>query len=85
MPNVAPSVKVLADCGGKTDDDDAFFNDLSNARPGERKVDESKLFGMEGLAGPPERCEITLSLERGATPPQRFCYRSGETTPGACK
>ena len=84
MPHVAPHLKVAARCGSAVDQDQAFFMDLSRALPGDRKVDTVGLFGVNSFATPPDRCELTLSLTEGATPPQRYCFQGGRTTPGAC-
>lgn len=84
MPHVAPHVRVAARCGSAIDEGKAFFMDLSNARPGDRKVDTVRLFGVRSFDTPPERCELTLSLSEGASPPQRYCFQRGRTTPGAC-
>jgi hypothetical protein len=58
--------------------------DLSNAMPGDRKVDAVQLFRVRSFDTPPDRCELTLSLSEGATPPQRYCFQGNRTTPGAC-
>jgi hypothetical protein len=84
MPHVAPHVIVAARCGAAVDQAQAFFMNLSRALPGDRKIDTVELFGVSSFATPPERCELTLSLSEGATPPQRFCFQGGKTTPGAC-
>lgn len=84
MPHVAPHVLVAARCGSATDEGNAFFMHLSNAMPGDRKVDTVRLFGVRSFATPPDRCDLTLSLTEGATPPQRYCFQGGRTTPGAC-
>jgi hypothetical protein len=86
MPHVAPHIVVRARCGNAHDEGDAFFMDLSNARPGDRKLDTIDLFEMDSFQTDPDRCELTLSMsEGGATPPQRFCYEGGRTVPGACR
>ena len=84
MPHVAPHVVVAARCGTSTDDTKAFFMDLSNAEPGDRKVATVRLFEVRTLGAPPDRCELVLSLSEGATPPQRFCHQGGRTAPGPC-
>lgn len=84
MPHVAPHVRVSARCGPALDEDKAFFMDLSNARPGDRKVDTVRLFGIHPFDTPPDRCELTLALTEGASPPERYCFQGGRTTPGAC-
>ncbi len=84
MPHVAPHVGVAARCGSAVDQRQAFFMDLSRAMPGDRKVDTVELFGVDSFDTPPERCELTLSLTEGATPPRRYCFQAGRTTPGAC-
>lgn len=84
MPHVAPYVGVAARCGSVIDEGKAFFMGLSRAMPGDRKVDTVALFGVQSFDIPPERCELTLSLSEGATPPQRYCFQGGRTTPGAC-
>lgn len=84
MPHMAPHVEVAARCGSAVDEGKAFFMDLSRAMPGDRKVDTVELFDVKTFATPPERCELTLSLSKGATPPQRYCFQGGRTTPGAC-
>ena len=84
MPHVAPHIKIAARCGSAVDEGQAFFMDLSKAMPGDRKVDTVELFGVTSFDTPPDRCELTLSLTKGATPPQRYCFQAGRTTPGAC-
>jgi hypothetical protein len=84
MPHVAPYVAVAARCGAAVDQGKAFFMDLSNALPGDHKIDTVELFGVDAFATPPDRCELTLSLSEGATPPQRYCFQAGHTTSGAC-
>lgn len=84
MPHVAPHIKVAARCGSAVDQEQAFFMGLSRAMPGDRKVDTVELFGVDTFDTPPDRCELTLSLSEGATPPQRYCFQEGRTTPGAC-
>jgi hypothetical protein len=84
MPNVAPHIVVAARCGNVHDEQDAFFMDLSNAAPGDRKLDTVDLFEADSFDAAPDECEITLSMSEGATQPQRYCYRGGKTTPGAC-
>lgn len=84
MPHVAPHVKVAARCGSAIDEGKAFFMDLSNARPGDRKVDTVRLFGVRSFDTPPDRCELTLSLSESASPPQRYCFQRGRTTSGPC-
>ena len=84
MPHVAPHVSVAARCGSAVDQGQAFFMDLSRAMPGDRKVDTVELFRVTSFDTPPDRCELTLSLTKGTTPPQRYCFQAGRTTPGAC-
>lgn len=84
MPHVAPHVEVAARCGTAVGKEKAFFMKLSRALPGDRKVDTVELFDVTTFDTPPERCELTLSLSEGATPPQRYCFQAGVTTPGAC-
>jgi hypothetical protein len=84
MPHVAPHIKVAARCGSAVDQGKAFFMDLSRAMPGDRKIDTVELFRVHAFDTPPAQCELTLSLTEGATPPQRYCFQGGHTTPGAC-
>ncbi len=84
MPHVAPHIKVAARCGSAVDEGQAFFMDLSRAMPGDLKIDTVELFGVQSFDTPPAQCELTLSLTEGATPPQRYCFQGGYTTPGAC-
>lgn len=84
MPHVAPHVNVHARCGPSVDEDRAFFMDLSNAVPGDHKVDSARLFSARSFEAPPPRCELTLSLSEGATPPQKYCLQDGRTTAGPC-
>ena len=83
MPLIAPRLKVNALCGAQTETQEAFSHDLSEARRADRKVDTIKLF-RSGLTAPIDRCELTLSLTQGATPPQWFCLQQGTTRPGRC-
>ena len=84
MSNVAPHVIVAARCGSQTDQAQAFFMTLSRAQPGDRKVDTVELFGIGAFETAPERCELTLTLSKGATQPQRYCYEQGATHAGRC-
>jgi hypothetical protein len=84
MPHVAPHVTVAARCGSAVDEGKAFFMDLSRAMPGDRKIDTVRLFGVQSFNTPPARCELTLSLSEGVTPPARYCFQGGRTAPGAC-
>ncbi len=84
MPHVAPHVIVAARCADASDDAWAFFQSLSNAQAGDRKVDSVELFRASTFDGDPGRCELTLSLSEGATPPQRYCYDHGTTRAGRC-
>jgi hypothetical protein len=85
MPHVGGATEVEAACDNQTDEEDAFFMKMSDARKGDKRSDTIKLFDPGKLTAPAARCELTLSLERGATPPQKFCYLNGATTAGACK
>ena len=85
MPHVGGATTVEAACDNKTDKEDAFFMAMSDARKGDKKTDTIKMFDAGGLDAPPAKCELILSLERGATPPTKFCYQNGATTEGACK
>lgn len=83
MENVAPFVKVNALCGSQTDTTEAFLRDLSQARAGDRRADTIKLFSSR-LTEPAVRCDLTLSLTEGSTPPARYCLQKGITRPGRC-
>lgn len=85
MPHVGGHTEVEAACDNQTDKADAFFMKMTDARKGDQRTDTIKLFDAGGLKAAPTRCELILSLDRGATPPQKFCYENGATTPGACK
>jgi hypothetical protein len=85
MPHVGGATTVEAACDNKTDKEDAFFMAMSDARKGDKKSDTIKMFDAGGLDAAPTKCELILSLERGATPPAKFCYQNGATTEGACK
>ncbi len=84
MRLAAPHVNVFVRCDGRSDDDTAFFSDLSHAEPGDRKVDVVTLFDHGELAGPPRQCQLTLSLSEGSTAPRRYCFEKGRTRAGAC-
>jgi len=84
MSHVAPHVKLLARCDGKSDDGQLFWMSLSDAQPGERKVDQTKLFSMGSLTEPARQCELTLALEPGPDGPAYFCYAGGKTAAGRC-
>ena len=85
MPHVAPHVNVLAKCDGTSDDGKLFWMTLSNAGPGERKVDETRLFEVRGLPDEITRCEITLALDPGPDPPAYYCYAGGKVVAGRCQ
>jgi len=84
MPHVPPHVTVTAQCDGQHDNGDAFWMNLSRAQPGDHKVDTIELFGVRSLDEAPARCDLTLSLSKGATQPARYCYEHGATRAGRC-
>jgi hypothetical protein len=85
MPHVAPHVIVAANCDGQSSGEEwAFFSTLSRAQPGDRKIDTVEMFKVGALDEAPQRCELTLTLSRGATQPARYCYERGATRAGKC-
>lgn len=82
MPFLQPWVNVNALCGAQSDTQRAFHAELDRAQPGDRKFETITLF-RTGLVSP-SPCEITLTLSKGSTPPARYCFDGGKTTPGRC-
>jgi hypothetical protein len=80
----SPFVKVESRCDGRTDEEDAFFMELSGLRTGGRRVDTVKLHGADRFAQPARQCELTLTLVRGATDSTRFCFDGKRVRPGRC-
>jgi hypothetical protein len=85
MPHVGGHTAVEAACENETDEEDAFFMKMSDARKGDKRSDTIKMFDKPGLKVPPAKCQLILGLDGGATPPTKFCYAAGATVPGECK
>jgi hypothetical protein len=85
-PGIGPSpyVTVEARCDHKVDDADASFMELSDLRRGQRRLDTVELFAPDDFRTPPRRCDLTLTLVRGASDPQRFCVEGETVRPDRC-
>jgi hypothetical protein len=81
MPAKGPQIEVSATCGSESDSQSAFLNGLNSAKPNQRKVDTITLLNMNE---PATKCELTLSLSNGATPPAHYCFLGNKTTVGRC-
>lgn len=85
MPHIGGEPTVEAFCDAKTDKGEAFRMKLTDAQKGDRRSDTIELFNGQDFDAAPARCDLILSVSKGSTPIQKYCYENGKTSPGACK